>query len=488
MVKTIQSILYEENLCSIVSHRLSTWNGKCYKITKNSLKNIPENIIKEIQNPGVYFLIGYNKNEKDNLYIGEAEDVLYRLNQHKGESSWSEVIIFVSQGRDFNKGLIKYLESILYDSAIKLNNYKILNKNIPTKSKISYEDEITMNEVISNIILITEHLGLKIFKEIELCPIESIVEPLEVRVSPSEVPPIIEPPNIGDTVIEPPEQSFETILSDIEITRTEIWKKVLGRTRKGSYVHTKKYLSEINSKIGIYGLIYTTDIGCELYLDKDKETYDKIIQNKDKIEKTFNKENDIIWDWKISGYNNYHVKVTKSVDLKNKANIQEYSNWISETCKKFEKIFDPYFKENQSNLSNEEKFKIREYYNKLGFEIVIELGNDWLYHNSGGYCAIFKKEWKNKFPHPSNKKISAFHYEFFKNEIVFHIENKKEINILLRENLKKTKIIDLENISNKKGNIYKKKYIINTNEKEEMIKLIKETHKYFDEALNTIKL
>jgi len=156
-----------------------------------------------------------------------------------------------------------------------------------------------------------------------------------------------------------------------------------------------------------------------------------------------------------------------------------YRNY--KTKDSWEKFIDINEYRNTDDSSN------KKYLSELGSEIILELGDDWLYHNSKEYCAIFKKEWKEKFPIRGNKKISAFHYEFFKNEIVFHIEDNKETNKLLRENLRKTKIIYLECFSNKRGNLYPKKYTINTNEKEEMIKLIKETYKFFDESLLNIK-
>ncbi len=47
----------------------------------------------ELSNAGVYFLIGKSDDQlRDKVYIGESEDVLYRLNQHitAGQKEWQD--------------------------------------------------------------------------------------------------------------------------------------------------------------------------------------------------------------------------------------------------------------------------------------------------------------------------------------------------------------------------------------------------------------
>ena len=41
---------------------------------------------KELDNVGIYFLVGAEEGEDTRVYVGEAENVLNRLKQHKGAS------------------------------------------------------------------------------------------------------------------------------------------------------------------------------------------------------------------------------------------------------------------------------------------------------------------------------------------------------------------------------------------------------------------
>ena len=70
----------------------------------------------------------------DSVYIGEAENVLDRLNQHlrdynsdKEKYYWNSAVAFT--GRDLNKALIRYLENRFVEIARDCGRYQILTKN-----------------------------------------------------------------------------------------------------------------------------------------------------------------------------------------------------------------------------------------------------------------------------------------------------------------------------------------------------------------------
>ena len=74
---------------------------------------------KELNNTGVYFLIGKDEDGiTDNVYIGEAENVLPRINQHivagnKEWQDWPESVMFINKDDALNKAIIKYLENAI---------------------------------------------------------------------------------------------------------------------------------------------------------------------------------------------------------------------------------------------------------------------------------------------------------------------------------------------------------------------------------------
>ena len=108
--KTIKLFLMDGNPNSRISCELSNWSGKAYKIPRIEIKNCSDRA--DLMGTGVYLLFGKNELEKDQVYIGEAECILKRLNQQLGQKEfWSEAIVFISKDDNLNKAHIKYLEN-----------------------------------------------------------------------------------------------------------------------------------------------------------------------------------------------------------------------------------------------------------------------------------------------------------------------------------------------------------------------------------------
>lgn len=116
---------------------------------------------------GIYFLIGKTDDQvRDRFYIGESEDVLYRLNQHvqNGDrewQDWSECVVFTSKDNQLNKAMIKYLESSLYDLAVKADRGEVVNGNRPRRSSLSEPDAAEMDEYLDNLRLLMGTLGYR---------------------------------------------------------------------------------------------------------------------------------------------------------------------------------------------------------------------------------------------------------------------------------------------------------------------------------------
>jgi hypothetical protein len=114
-------------------------------------------------------LLGKSENNESysQLYIGEAEVIYKRLNEHLSTTDfWNEVICFVSKDENLNKAHIKYIENRLHEIATKVDRSEILNRNIPNKPNISESDQAEMEQFIDNIKLMVNTLGYKIFDEL----------------------------------------------------------------------------------------------------------------------------------------------------------------------------------------------------------------------------------------------------------------------------------------------------------------------------------
>lgn len=162
--KTIKIFLIDGDPNGRMSCELSNWTGKAYKIPRIKIKDCTDR--EDLTNTGVYLLFGKNEDGKEQVYIGEAETILKRLNQHLTQKDfWNETIVFVSKDDNLNKAHIKYLENRLFEIAKTANRYIIENSITPTQSSISESDKAEMEEFIENIKMLVNTLGHKVFDE-----------------------------------------------------------------------------------------------------------------------------------------------------------------------------------------------------------------------------------------------------------------------------------------------------------------------------------
>ena len=162
--KTIKIFLIDGDPNGRMSCELSNWSGKAYKIPRIKIKDCSDRA--DLVSTGVYLLFGKDDDGKDQVYIGEAESILKRLNQQLTQKDfWNEAIVFISKDENLNKAHIKYLENRLHDIAIVANRFKIENSIIPTQSSISESDRAEMEEFIENVKMLVNTLGHKVFEE-----------------------------------------------------------------------------------------------------------------------------------------------------------------------------------------------------------------------------------------------------------------------------------------------------------------------------------
>ncbi len=162
--KTIRLFLIDGEPNGRISAELSNWTGKGYKIPRIKIKECGDR--PELENPGIYLLFGKDEDGNNQVYIGEAEEVLKRLNQQLAKKEfWNEAIAFISKDENLNKAHIKYLENKLHYIAEQINRYQVKNNVIPTKPSISEPDQAEMEEFISNIKILTNALGHKVFEQ-----------------------------------------------------------------------------------------------------------------------------------------------------------------------------------------------------------------------------------------------------------------------------------------------------------------------------------
>jgi hypothetical protein len=162
--KTIKIFLIDGEPNGRMSCELSNWSGKAYKIPRIKIKDCIDRA--DLTSTGVYLLFGKTDDGKDQVYIGEAESILKRLNQQLTQKDfWNEAIVFISKDENLNKAHVKYLENRLHDIAKSAKRYIVDNSIIPTQSSISESDRAEMEEFIAYIKMLVNTLGHKVFDE-----------------------------------------------------------------------------------------------------------------------------------------------------------------------------------------------------------------------------------------------------------------------------------------------------------------------------------
>ena len=162
--KSIEIFLANGNAESLITAEVSNWNGKAIKIPRLEL---PECTREDVRRAGVYFLFCQEDDGTDSVYIGEAENIYDRLQQHlrdyqsgKEQYYWNTVVMFV--GQDLNKALIRYLENRLVEIARECGKYKILTKNTYRNTVLKESQIAAMEEFTDNIRLLMNTLGYRV--------------------------------------------------------------------------------------------------------------------------------------------------------------------------------------------------------------------------------------------------------------------------------------------------------------------------------------
>src|SRR2546426_5305249 len=161
--KTISMFLLDGSADGRVACELFNWTGKAFKIPRHLLKSSAER--KDLYRAGVYFLFGRDEttNETAIAYVGEAEEIYPRLQQHQDREFWNEALVFVSKDENLNKAHIKFLEHTIHQAAIAAGRYRIENGNTPNRPAISEAEMSVMSEFFDQLRLLTGALGYKVF-------------------------------------------------------------------------------------------------------------------------------------------------------------------------------------------------------------------------------------------------------------------------------------------------------------------------------------
>jgi hypothetical protein len=122
----------------------------------------------ELTRPGVYVLEGRSETDpvKRRIYVGEAETLVKRLDQHQATTDfWARVVAFTSKDGNLNKAHVKYLEARLIALAHLAQRDEVANGNAPSVPALSEADRAEMDTFLDEMLLIFPVLDVRAFEK-----------------------------------------------------------------------------------------------------------------------------------------------------------------------------------------------------------------------------------------------------------------------------------------------------------------------------------
>jgi hypothetical protein len=164
---TIQIFLPDSNPRGLRIAKITTRNIEVLQVPRIHLDDT--NKRHELTNVGLYFLVGTSDEQAlPIVYVGEAEDVLSRLNQHnRSKDFWQWALVCVSRSQEFTKVHVKYLEWLCHQTIEKAGRFQLENKGEPTCPHVSEALKADLSDYFDTIRILTSTLGFPLFEEIQ---------------------------------------------------------------------------------------------------------------------------------------------------------------------------------------------------------------------------------------------------------------------------------------------------------------------------------
>jgi Domain of unknown function (DUF4357) len=119
----------------------------------------------EFARPGIYVLVGPGDAALPQVYIGEAEELRGRLDNHyQNKDFWTRVVAFTSKDGNVNKAHVRYLESRLVALANAAKRAELANGTAPALPALSEPDTADVENFLREMLLIFPILEVTAFQ------------------------------------------------------------------------------------------------------------------------------------------------------------------------------------------------------------------------------------------------------------------------------------------------------------------------------------
>ena len=144
----------------------SNWIGLGMVCPRGSYERVKKR--EEFGRSGVYLLVGPGNDDRPQIYVGEAETVRSRLDEHHASKDfWQQAIIFTTTGTPRNKAEIKYLEARLLELAREHERCGLENRTGSQRPGLSEADRAEMEGYLAEMLSLLPVLGIDAFEPAE---------------------------------------------------------------------------------------------------------------------------------------------------------------------------------------------------------------------------------------------------------------------------------------------------------------------------------
>lgn len=155
--RTVRIYLADGTASGLRHAELANWTGQALMVPRTLIAESRH--WKEVERPGVYFLIGPEGRARRTVYIGEAESIRSRLFQQVTRDEWEVAIAFTSKDDHLTKAHVRYLEAVLIRKAVDAGRYEVLNAKQTDLPSLPRGDRDGLDEFIDCMNLILGTLG-----------------------------------------------------------------------------------------------------------------------------------------------------------------------------------------------------------------------------------------------------------------------------------------------------------------------------------------
>ncbi|AQU82446.1 MULTISPECIES: GIY-YIG nuclease family protein [unclassified Halomonas] len=164
--RSIRLFLVDGTPNGLLTAEIMNWTGHVLTGPRTKLTELVQR--PECGRTGIYFLVGpdLEGSPRPQVYIGESDDVGTRLKQHNrpedkgGKDFWEKVCLVTSKDQNLTKAHVKYLESLLIQSAGELGRCKLVNGTAHEYINLPESDRADMAFFVEQIRTVLPVLGL----------------------------------------------------------------------------------------------------------------------------------------------------------------------------------------------------------------------------------------------------------------------------------------------------------------------------------------